>query len=227
MICIGMAVIPSRFKNLEESIPLLLKQCDQMFVHVNGATICPEFLKQHSKIKLSCSKQNKGAEMKFIGYNQTDGYYLTVDDDFLYPEDYVKKLIKVMKAYNNQIIACVHGSTFHPEKTVKNIAKNRKVFTSHKQLQKHTKILIPGTGTSCFYTKNMKISPEAFQDTNMVDWIIGCKAAKKKIPVIAIRRGKNWLKPLYRKKGIQKDKEYKCKIDKLVQKNLLYFKKMY
>lgn len=226
MINIGMATVPSRFKHLSEIVPPLLKQCDNMFIHVNGSQHCPAFLKKEPKIKLSYSNINKGGQMAFKGIQKTRGYYFCVDDDLVYPEDYVEKMIELMKMYQNQVIACVHGSSFDPFVPVHKVFKNKKKpYLSYKGLDKNRRVMIPGVGTSCMHTDTFTVTPNEFTRKNMRDAVVSCKAAIAGIPIIAIKRKENWIKKIPVKTEINKNKAYDDHIDELFSRHIPYFQK--
>ncbi|QDI92864.1 glycosyltransferase [Salicibibacter halophilus] len=227
MINIGMATVPSRFHQLQMIVPSLLKQCDKMFIHVNGASDCPTFLKKEKKIRLTFSNRNKGGQMALRGVPQTSGYYFCVDDDLLYPDDYVDKMITFMKKYDDQVIACVHGSNFNAYAPVRNVFKNKtEVYVSYKGLTVPRRVMIPGVGTACMHTKSFSISPMDFAHKNMRDAVVACKAAKEGISVVAIDRGENWIKKIPVRTEIAKNQAYHGCIDQLIAKHLPYFKQI-
>ncbi|MBY7142195.1 glycosyltransferase [Virgibacillus sp. NKC19-3] len=224
MISIGMATVPSRFKYLREIVPPLLKQCDNMYIHVNGSHHCPEFLKKESKINLSFSNINKGGQMAFKGIQQTSGYYFCVDDDLIYPDNYVEKMIELMKTYQDQVIACVHGSSFDPYVPVHQVFKNKKnAHLSYKGLDRHRRVMIPGVGTSCMHTNTFTVTPDEFTRKNMRDAVVSCKAAKAGIPIIAIKRKEDWIQKIPVKTEINKNKAYDHHIDELFLRHIPYF----
>ncbi|MFP7288844.1 hypothetical protein SFC15_21805 [Shouchella clausii] len=226
MIAIGMAALPSRFSHLPKIIPILLKQCDLMYIHINGANDCPAFLKKESKIKLSFSNKNLGGQMAFRGYPQTQGYYFCVDDDLIYPANYVERMVALMKAHNNNIIACVHGSSFDYRAPIKQVFKNKtNPHLSYKGLDVDSQVLIPGVGTSCMHSSSFVVKPSDFPYQNMRDAFIACKAAKEGVPIIAIKRPDNWIQKMGGPTAITKDKDYDNRIDQLFEKHIGYFKK--
>ncbi|SDI86443.1 glycosyltransferase [Natribacillus halophilus] len=228
MISIGMATMPSRFKNLAITIPTLLNQCDRMYVHVNGATDAPSFLKKESKIKLTFSHKNKGGQMAFKGFPKTSGYYFCVDDDLMYPDDYVEKMVALMIDYDDEIIACVHGSDFDPYKPSKNVFKNKtNAHVSYQGLDDHARVMIPGVGTSAMSTKKFSLSPTDFYPhKNMRDAVVACKAAKAGMPVMAIKREANWIKKIPMPTEINKNEAYYENIDRLIARHIEYFKRI-
>lgn len=222
LINIGIAVMPNRIENLKIILPILLEQCDNLYIHVNGDAVCPDFIKNNKKIKYSSSTDNKGGEMAFIGVDQTEGYYLVVDDDLLYPKDYVEKMISLMNKFDNKIIATVHGSNFTPGEP--NFIKKRQMFKSYKSLDKDTKVMIVGVGTLCINTKNFKITPKDFPYHNMRDAVVSCKAAKEGVPIIALKRDEHWITKLNNYgASINRDKDWYLNFHKLFEKHQKYF----
>jgi hypothetical protein len=55
----------------------------------------------HNKINLYFSDNSKGDAFKFYRLMESDGYFLTVDDDLIYPPNYVEYMIAKCKEYGN------------------------------------------------------------------------------------------------------------------------------
>ena len=86
-----------------------------MFVCLNDYDRIPDELMKYDNVypvlagELSCLKEN--GRLQWI--NQfPDSYYLTVDDDISYPEDYVQDIIWNIEKYKCKCIVSYHGSTF-------------------------------------------------------------------------------------------------------------------
>lgn len=225
MIVFSLSTIYNRYKNLEIIIPNILNQCDLLYINLVNYKHIPDILK-NDKIIIN-QFNNVGSEIRFYNYNdiQDDTYYFTIDDDILYPKDYVSIMIKNMQKYDNKSVCCVHGSNIDLKMKSGFYKKNRVLYHFKNRLDKNIDVMIPGVGTSCFYKKYVKINLSDFKVKNMSDPYIGCFLAKQKISKFSIKRNKNWLLTLndYGKKicGNNPHKE----IDKLINSYKKYLKK--
>lgn len=192
MVIFSMANIVERRNNLEDIINILLPQCD--IFHLN-------LINYDEKINLDIKSKkiiyhyysDAGSEIRLIHYSKyTNGYYFTIDDDILYPKNYVDVMLSNM---NINPIVCVHGSIINLNKTEK-YYENRKVYHFSRHLNKTTKVMFPGVGTSAFDISKIKINHIDFKIKNMSDIYIGVFSAQQNITPISINRSKNWLTPL-------------------------------
>jgi len=93
-----------RIDSLEKTIQSIYNQCDEVNVCLNDKiTELPNFLLQ-PKINLTITDNSKGDAFKFLNLENSDGYYLTIDDDLIYPPNYVDYMISNCKKYNNKNI---------------------------------------------------------------------------------------------------------------------------
>lgn len=192
-IVFSLASIPQRRDNLNLIIPNILKQCDKLYVNLIDYDYEPEIL-NHPKIQVN-HFYKAGSEIRFYNYNDIDddSYYFTIDDDILYPLDYVQVMIDNMKKYNNSHVCCVHGSIIDLNLESGYYRKNRIVYYFQKALLKNTQINIPGTGTACFYKKNIKLNIKDYKYSNMSDVYTGCYLSAQNIKKISIKRQNYWL----------------------------------
>jgi len=53
-----------------------------------------------------------GCNNKMAWLGKFPGYYITVDDDIIYPKDYCRTLVTHMKKFNNSVICSYEGRTY-------------------------------------------------------------------------------------------------------------------
>lgn len=196
MIVYSLATIPERINNLDIIIPSILNQCDLLYVNLVNYTTIPSIL-NNNKIKIN-QFTNVGSEIRFYNYNEINNksYYLTIDDDILYPDNYSDIMISSMKKYNNEALMCVHGSVIDKKLNRNYYLRNRQVLHFTSNLSNDTIVMIPGVGTSCFYKENMSIDLDNYTQKNMSDVFTGCFLAEQNVSRISVKRPKNWLMPL-------------------------------
>ena len=196
----SIATLFERKKNLDLILPIILKQADIIYVNLVDYNSIPEIL-NNDKIRINFFN-NAGAEVKFTNYNDIndDDYFFTIDDDIIYPENYSDVLIKNMLQYNNEAVCCVHGSNIDIRKgreihSTKGMF-GRKTYHFTSELKENKKVMIPGTGTSCFYKKTFNLDLNRFETKNMVDPYIGCFLFEQKIQTYSIVRNYLWLEAI-------------------------------
>jgi hypothetical protein len=196
----SLATLFERRNNLNLILPIILNQADILYVNLVNYDEIPNILK-NEKIIIN-RFDNAGAEVKFTNYNDIndDDYFFTIDDDIIYPEDYSDKLIENMLIYDNNAVCCVHGSNIDLRKK-EEIHSTRGVFGRKSyhftsELKENKLVMIPGTGTSCFFKKTFNLELSSLKIKNMVDPYIGCLLFEQKILTYSIMRNSLWLKAI-------------------------------
>ena len=188
-----MAAVPWRMNVLETVISSLLPQVDRLNIYLNSWEITPDFL-THPKINAVRSQDaigDLGATGKFFWCEKIKGIHLTVDDDIMYPSDYVETILSGMKRNKNCIVT-FHGSILKTKKY------REKELLSH--FAKHTaediSVSVGGTGVMAYYSKDVVFSLDTFQSNLWADGWVAIQAKRENIPIIALKHDKDWLKPL-------------------------------
>ncbi|NEP91298.1 MAG: glycosyltransferase [Okeania sp. SIO2C2] len=189
----GMATIPSRLNTLPQVLERLKPQFDRIYVYLNGHEEVPECVQQDN-ISYAWSKNHGdlAAAGKFFFLPEAkNGYYFSLDDDFLYPDDYSYKMVTTLKKYNDRVPVCVHGSIFGEplEWYFERIA----VFGSRTGLEQDRFVTLAGTGTLAFHCNSINLNFSDFSPTPMCDLQVSIKARKNDLPIVALAREKNWL----------------------------------
>ena len=116
-IVIAMASFPARKSGMLDAVKRLLPQCDKFYLWLNDYQEIPEELKKMSSEKLVIKLAKENSDLKENGrytwINQNkDCYYLTVDDDIIYPSTYVNLLVSKIDQYCGKSIMSFHGTRF-------------------------------------------------------------------------------------------------------------------
>jgi len=192
-IIMSLASIPSRKDCLREVIKRVINQCDKINVYLNDYIDIPDFLK-NKKITVFQEK-NIGDIGKFYNVEKEDGYYFTIDDDIIYPNDYTYRMIKFIQEHQNKIVTGVHGCTLNMN-SMNNYYKDRSLIHFRHGLQKERRVQVIGTGTMAFHTSTINVKLNDFMYPNMADIWFSLLAQKQKIPMILISRMAGWLKDI-------------------------------
>ncbi len=199
---IALATHKARIESLKQSFPTIYSPKYQYHVYLNDIEkeSVPECLKANN-VKLYYGLTRKEGNLadqgKFfpLKYKSVEGYYLTIDDDILYPPDYVENMIENIDKYNRQVIVAHHGrSTMHNPITSYYFGR----FTKARFFAEVTEdrlIQFPGTGLTGFHTDTVKFNVlQEFGKKYMSDIWIAYYAVKNGIPVIKLKHNRNWLK---------------------------------
>lgn len=195
IIC-GLATIPGRKDSLEETVNSILPQVDKLIVYQNNFKDIYSFL-ESPKIDV-ISSLDTGIDMgdagKFYKINSyPNHYYFSIDDDLIYPDDYVEKMLKKLKSYDDSIIVTLHGRILkkNAKSYYKDIEEN---FRCLDQVVEDRFIHFGGTGVMAFHTSKFNMGFDTCKAPNMADIWVGLLARKEGIPILVVGHEANWLK---------------------------------
>jgi hypothetical protein len=178
----GIATIYDRKDSLKKTINSIIDQVDELFVYQNGYYKVFDFLID-TKIKIF-SSIHTGIDMgdagKFYNIeNIKDSYYFSIDDDLIYPSNYVENTIEELKKLNNESVVSYHGKNY-----------SKKATSYYKQISENYRCL----GVMSFWTEYLKLKFKDFEYANMADVFLGIiiKNQNKKCKVLNHKEG--WIK---------------------------------
>lgn len=193
--------IPERVESFKVVVDRILPQVDHLYVYLDKFSEVPDYLKNNRKITAVLAKNYKTDyrdNAKFIHFNkikkeQKSFYYFTIDDDILYPYDYVRSMIDRLRDYENKVVVGIHGVMY--EEIPKKYFRRRFVY-HFQETQLYSPLLVNnlGTGTVAFHSKIFNaISPDTWKTGGMVDILFSKECRKNNIAMVCIDRHSNWL----------------------------------
>lgn len=200
-----MATFPDRRDALLESVPSILRQVDKLYIYLNEYDSVPNEL-IHPRITTLLGKDYAGDikdNGKIIPFSLFDikGFCFLVDDDIVYPTNYVSNHITKIKQHGYHIITGLHGVVLHPP--IHSYFKNRSVFHYLHASNNHY-VDILGTGTIAFHTKTFTPDYHYYTDIGMCDILLGLEAKQKGIPLLSIQRGHRWMTDVLMRGALKK-----------------------
>lgn len=190
----SLASIPERAAFLKRTIQSIYKQSDQIHVYLNGYRDVPDFLID-SKIKVYRSQESgdlsANGKIWFLRESPKRGYVFLIDDDIIYPKNYVKTMVETLKKYQHRFAACVHGSIFSDQ--LQWYYQRSSMFPFKRGLAHDCLVNLPGSGTFVFNTDTLELDYDDFQPFTMVDLILGILCRNQKVPIISVARNRDWL----------------------------------
>lgn len=208
-----MATFPTRELIIAEAVESLLPQVDKLVIWVNGEMELPQAC-YHEKVELYWGKDVLGFDIgcagKFAFCFEWDGYIFTVDDDIVYPADYVEKSIAKIEEYNRECIFSYHGRiTKLPITTYRSSKDMVKNCSFQQDVGKDTECHIIGTGVTFFHADTIfpKYDIMEMKHTNVSDIHFAQSMDMRGIRTIVAEHNKGWLKALDTVDGISHHRE--------------------
>ena len=195
MIIAGMATIASRTHLVKQAIASLLPQIDKLYITLNGYTEVPSFVKR-DKIEYRLDPKNSLADnAKLLGVDNGPCYYLTVDDDIIYPKNYASEMVKGIERHDRRAVIGVHGIIY--KQPLLKYPNDRIVFGALKGLDRDRRVHAVGTGTAAFSIPEVPYTTADIpSQTRMIDVHLAGWCNKNGIEVYTISRPAGWLKML-------------------------------
>lgn len=208
-----MATFPTRELIIAEAVESLLPQVDKLVIWVNGEMELPQIC-YHEKVELYWGKDVLGFDIgcagKFAFAFEWDGYIFTVDDDIIYPSDYVERSIAKIEEYERKCVLSWHGRLTRLPITVYRSAKDMIKNCSFQQnVEEDTECHIIGTGVMFFHIDTIvpKYDVMEMKHTNVSDIHFAQSMDMRGIKTIVAAHDRGWLKALVPVEGISHHKE--------------------
>ena len=195
IIC-GMATVKGREEAFKDAVLSIIDQVDKLIIYQNGYKEIFDFLNNpkievYSSLETGIDMGDAGKYYKLSEYN--NHYYFSIDDDLIYPANYVSNMLDNLKKYNDEIIVTHHGRVLRND--AKSYYKDAKI--KYKCLDVVTNddfVQFGGTGVMAFHTKLVKINFEYFRAPNMADIWVGLYARENNIPILVLSHSAGWIK---------------------------------
>ena len=183
-----------RIDSLEKTLESIINQCDEINVALNNHDGGLPSILYNDKINLYFTDNSKGDAFKFLKLSESNGYFLTIDDDLIYPPNYVKYVINKCKEYGNKKVITLHGRNFSsfPISSYYRSASER--YGCLDTVNKDVKVQFGGTGVMCFHTDLFKLKIDYFLEPNMADVWIGKYCLENKIDIICLKHDKGYIR---------------------------------
>ncbi len=170
MVHAGMATMPTRVKTARFAVRSLLRQVDFLHLYLDGFDEVPKFAR-HPRITVTQSQDVPGlranGKLLPLATLPPDAYFMTVDDDYWYPRNFVSRLRKELQENPELTVVGIHGSNLmYP---FKSYVKDRQVFTSWKPQRATQGVDVIATCGTMHHVSRLQFDVRAWQVTNQVD----------------------------------------------------------
>lgn len=194
----NICTIPARFDLLPQTIESIYSQVDIIHLYMDCQERIPFALQQYSeKLVITSAKhfpelKDNGKLLSLVALKSL-AYYFMMDDDILYPSDYVAQCIRKIEEYGCRAVIGVHGITL-PTLPNRYFHADRKVIHFSNECDFDTPVNLLGTGTASFCSSLLSdLDLKEFSNPGMLDVHLGIFCKKNSIPMVAVARKRKWL----------------------------------
>lgn len=191
-VTVGIATYPPRLTALPDTIESLHDQVDCIHVCLNEYRQVPAVLQRYSKVICTIPERNLSDLGKFLQLPKSNGYFLTCDDDLLYPHDYVTKTITQLRKHGG--VVSYLGRVFPRDRKCQSYYRDTaEYYHCLREVQQDHQVHVVGTGVMCFHTDSVDFNFGDFQQLGMADVQFGVYAALNRIKLTALKHPKDWI----------------------------------
>lgn len=198
LVTANIATTPDRYWMLEKVIASIHGQFDMIRVYVNspgGLIRPPDFLLQDGiTITLTREDLTDNGKFYFLDKIERREMYFTLDDDFIYPKNYVSTMLGMLQKHKGCVVTH-HGRIL--------TSPNADYYNSHKcfhLLHRNTeeiKIDVCGTACAAFDTGFFKpVGLAQCERKLMSDLNFSLIAAQQKVPIIVCKHDYGWIQAI-------------------------------
>lgn len=159
----GMSTFGDRADQLPAAIDSILPQVDRLGVYLgrgyDGIPACCEREKIvvfHHRTQPVIGDIGDAGKFLFAEMDGWEGYYLSVDDDLIYPEDFVDRHLAAMDRYEDRAVVSVHGAILRHQPTESYYRDGRQTFHFKRDLEEDREVHIAATLGAIFHTDHLE-----------------------------------------------------------------------
>lgn len=191
---VAVATGAHRERLLPLSLGSLRRQCDLLHVYLNGYAEVPACVLELAD-SYAHSTTNEGADKKFHWAREHDGIYLSCDDDFIYPPDYVSRMVSNVERWGGRALVTAHGRTYPPKPTdaadqIRGRSATLTCNVPHGRWVNHA-----GTGALAWDASRIEV-PLEYPVINRTDVQLSAWANREGIPIWVVPHKARWLRPI-------------------------------
>lgn len=161
-----MATIPERAGARTMAVESLLPQVDRLIISFGHQV--------GDQVKFDCCK---GAR---------DVYILGVDDDLVYPPDYVERTVTGIEEYGRGAVVGYHGFTINQD------GAREDTYRCLAGLKERAFVDVIGTGVVAFHSDALKLTGRDFPTRNAAMFWVAVKAARLGLPMVILPHPDRW-----------------------------------
>ena len=190
----AMAAQARRADMLPRVLASLRPQVQRLCVYLNGWDHVPDCVRELADEHV-LSATNDGAEKKLHWAADWRGLHCSVDDDIIYPTNYVEVMRAAVEQWDGRAIVAAHGRAYegHPRSVHQILPASLGHYDRNVRLGRF--INHAGTGVMAWDAARVRV-PATFPQRNMVDMQLAVWAQQTKTPMWLVPHEAHWFKPL-------------------------------
>lgn len=192
-VLVGMASIPERVESMKRAVGSLVRQADKVAVSLNGYQEIPAFLAKWPNVEATVRGSAGGDAEKFAAVDEWDGYMATCDDDLLYPNDYIAKLVDGVERYDRAAAVSFHGGSTEGWTHRSCAASVKRIRCLGVLRHDDEDVNVVGTGTMGWHTDRVPVWRAAFRHANMADVQMACLGHLLGLKFVCLQHRARWL----------------------------------
>lgn len=193
MVVGGMTIRPGRDTALWKTIKSILPQLDRLYLFFDRFETVqvvrdPKIVCLYSQ--LFGDHRESG---KFLGLlmSRNDPYYFALDDQIVYPPDYVDRMLTYLKENPSDVAAGVHGINFRDG--FDDYSADTEIYHFSDKLSHGREVDLLGTGSVAFRTQKLGFDVRQWRQKNMPDLLFALECKKRGIKLAMVPRDTGWL----------------------------------
>jgi hypothetical protein len=195
-----MATHQGRADVLELAVASIAPQVDFLQIYLNDYKTIPSFLRKYEpKCKAILGRLalgDIGPFGKFYHHQEPRcDYILTVDDDFIYPPDYVEKSTQAVQRYGGKALISFHGIIM-PERAISMEPRDAPRVMGTHNIPQDVPVNWLGTGMMSYDASRLCISNEILGQDRLVDPCLAIWAQQNRVPMVVAAHAGDWVTPL-------------------------------
>ena len=180
----NIATYPARFPTLLKMLKSIEGQFDEVRIYLNEYKKIPDELKSYTcKLGENLTDNGKFWWADKVGHE----YYFTLDDDIIYPSDYVDKTIPRIKdrvvSYHGRKLKGV-GLSYY---------RGHGCYHCTAELKEEQEIDVGGSGVMAFDTRYFRPQVHRWIERCMSDLLVSAEAAQQGLSVVCLPRDRHWI----------------------------------
>ncbi|QIE55638.1 hypothetical protein G5B40_09345 [Pikeienuella piscinae] len=219
----SMATFLARYPLIAPVIASIAPQLDHLFIYANETTDGFPNISRLSNVTVLDGREHRGDlsangkiyPLKFV----RDSIVLTLDDDFIFPPDYVQTYCDLIAKCGGMCAVTTHGGVF-PSNSDWYFERTH-TFDAIRSVREMHLCSLAGSGTFGFDQRTLRFDPDSFFAGVMVDLRLSMLAREQGLPIWVLPRPEGWLRHIrseglwekFRASGLTHHTEYARKVD--------------
>lgn len=187
----GMATFKGRERCLVEAYSSIINQVDELHIYANDDILVHDIIQNDSKVTIYRHPVGDLGDVGKFYFNQDrHAYYFSLDDDLIYPKDYISQSIKGLERYGNPITW--HGRNLQPRPTSYYKGRHSK-YRCLKDVYNDVYVQFPGTGVMVWRKDMITFDVSDFKEKNMADVFAGIKLNNNDVDIVCLNHRAKWI----------------------------------